>query len=107
MNPAKIAAVDLFGPAPAPVDGAKVLNDIATFYRRFAVITSAQADALGLWTAHTWCADAAYFTPYIDVTSATLRCGKSRVADVAELLVRNPQKTEGLTKAALGPVNTN
>jgi hypothetical protein len=80
---------------------AVLLNDVNTFLRRFVVMADAQADACTLWTAHTFAIDAAEATPYLAVTSAEKRSGKSRLREALELLVREPLPASNISDAAL------
>jgi hypothetical protein len=79
---ADLAGVDLDG----------LLGFVEGFVRRFVVMQEAQAVAVTLWAAHTHVLDAFETTPYLSVTSATKRCGKSRLFDELELLVARPWK---------------
>src|SRR4051794_7858052 len=82
--------------------GARVLlDDLVTFVRRFVVLSGAQADAVALWTLHTHAFDAADVTPYLAITSAEKRSGKTRLLEVLELLVRAPLPTSNISDAAL------
>jgi Protein of unknown function (DUF3631) len=80
---------------------ATLLDDVARFVRRFVVVSDAQADALALWVAHTHAIEAADTTPYIAVTSAVKRSGKSRLLEVVELVVATPLPTSSISVAAL------
>lgn len=79
--------------------GSVILNDAVYFLRRFVVMDAVQVDAL--WTAHTHAAEAADTTPYLLVTSAEKRSGKTRLLDVLELLVHEPQPIANISDAAL------
>jgi len=81
--------------------GALVLADVARFVRRFVVLTAEQAVVVALWIAHTHALDAADTTPYLALTSAEKRSGKSRLLEVIELLVRSPLPTASISDAAL------
>jgi len=81
--------------------GAGILNDIESFLRRFLVMTDAQFAGVTLWIAHTHAFRAAIWTPYLAVTSAEKRCGKSRVLEVVSYLVRSAWQTSGASAAAL------
>lgn len=70
--------------------GAALLEDAAGFVRRFLVLDREQADVVALWVVHTWAFDAATTTPYLAVASAEKRSGKSRLLEVAALLVAKP-----------------
>jgi Protein of unknown function (DUF3631) len=90
--------------APETVDPAPIgllLEDTVTHLRRFVVMTEAQATAIALWVSHTHAFDASDATPYIHVTGATKRCGKTRLFEVIERLVRRPWRTARTTVAAL------
>jgi hypothetical protein len=84
-----------------PTAGGVILADVVRFVRRFVVLSAHQADALALWIAHTHAFEAADATPYVTVTSAEKRSGKTRLLEVAELLVRAPLPTANISDAAL------
>lgn len=78
-----------------------ILDDVRTFVRRFVVLDDAQADAVTLWVAHSHVFDAFGVTPYLAITSAEKRSGKTRLLEVVELLVREPLPTANISDAAL------
>jgi Protein of unknown function (DUF3631) len=80
---------------------ATLLEDVRTFIRRFVVLDDAQADAVTLWAAHTHIFDAFGITPYLAITSAEKRSGKTRLLEVLELVVREPLQTANISDAAL------
>lgn len=80
---------------------AHLLDDVGLFVRRFVVERRLQADAITLWTAHTHAVEAADTTPYLAVTSAVKRSGKTRLREVLELLVREPLAASNISEAAL------
>jgi Protein of unknown function (DUF3631) len=77
------------------------LHQAEKFIRRFVVLTAQQAWAVALWVGHTHGIEAAHATPYLAITSAEKRSGKTRLLEVLELLVANPWLTGGTSKAAL------
>jgi Protein of unknown function (DUF3631) len=78
------------------------LDDTARFIRRFVVLSETQADAVALWVAHTHALEAAETTPYLEITSAEKRSGKSRLGlEVLQLLVREPLPSMNISDAAL------
>jgi hypothetical protein len=79
----------------------EVLDELAGFVRRFVVMSPAQADAIALWIAHTHCFDAADQTPYLAISSAEKRSGKTRLLEILELLVGRPWFTGRVTAAVL------
>jgi Protein of unknown function (DUF3631) len=88
-------------PEEAPGDGTELLEAFVGFVRRFVVLSDAQATAVALWIVHTHAFDAAATTPYLAVTSAEKRSGKTRLLEVLELLVRAPLPTANISDAAL------
>lgn len=80
---------------------AEILGAVTDFVRRFVFLSAAQADAVVLWAAHTHAFAAADCTPYLSVTSAEKRCGKTRLLEVLELLVARPWFTARTSAAAL------
>jgi hypothetical protein len=69
-------------------DVAGTLDATSAFVRRYVVLTEHQLVAVALWVFHTHAIEAAESTPYLSVTSAVPRSGKSRLLEVFELLVR-------------------
>jgi hypothetical protein len=89
-------------PWPEPVEGAALLEELATTLRKYLVLPPHAAEALGLWILHsyTW-RTAADFSPRLGITGPTMRCGKSRVLEVLSGLVDRPLSTVNITPAAL------
>jgi hypothetical protein len=84
------------------IDLSTVLNEVGAAIRRFVVLTDAERDAAVLWVAHTHAFDAAEFTPYLRITSAEKRSGKSTLLELLEHLVRKPAlKSGGASVASL------
>ena len=80
-------------PWPEAVDGAALLSDIASFIQRYVSIDPALADTVALWIAVTWIHDRLEISPFLNVTSATPRCGKTiLVNEVIGALVRRPHE---------------
>jgi Protein of unknown function (DUF3631) len=82
-------------------DVALTLDAVADFLRRFVVLTNTQTNALALWSFHTWALEAADVTPYVLVSSAEKRSGKTRLLEVLSLLVRSPLASANISDAAL------
>jgi hypothetical protein len=78
-----------------------LLDKVVCFVRQFVVVSEIQADAIGLWTAHTHAVDAADTTPYLAVTSAVKRSGKTRLREVLGLIVHEPLAASNISDAAL------
>jgi hypothetical protein len=80
---------------------AVLLDDVRAFLRRFVVLDDHQADAVTLWAAATHVFEAFTCTPYLAISSAEKRSGKSLLLDVLALLVRDPLPTANISDAAL------
>src|SRR5262245_50180528 len=68
------------------VIGALILEDLVRFLQRFVILNQEQAEAIALWIAHAFAIEAFDSTPYLWITSAEKRSGKSRLLEVLELL---------------------
>jgi hypothetical protein len=79
----------------------RLLEDIAAYVRRFIVLSDAQVTAVSLWIAHTHALDAAETTPYLAITSAEKRSGKSLLIEILERLAANALHTVGISEAAI------
>ena len=95
---AEVSSTAFDEPPPAL---SELLEEIATFLRRFIVMTPAQVAAVSLWIVHTHAIDAADTAAYIAATSAEKRSGKTRLLEVLELLVRKPLSAANISDAAL------
>jgi hypothetical protein len=87
--------------ATAPENGAALLRDVRAFVRRYVVLTAEQEVAVTLWTLHTWAIEAADLSPYLSVSSAVMRTGKTRLLETVELLVRKPWRVVQPSEAVL------
>jgi Domain of unknown function (DUF3854) len=81
--------------------GAELLGAVESFLRRFVVMSDSQFISTALWICHTHCFSASIYTPYLSVTSAEKRCGKSRVLEAVSYLVRSPWRTSSASAASL------
>ena len=88
-------------PWPEPVDGAQTLAEISATFERHVVMPKCAADVVALWVAHAHCFEAFEHTPRLILMSATRRCGKTLVRDIASFLVPRPLPTENISTAAL------
>jgi hypothetical protein len=80
---------------------AVLLDNVRAFVRRFVVLDDDQADAVALWVAATHVFEAFACSPYLAISSAEKRSGKSLLLEVLELLVRDPLPTSNISDAAL------
>lgn len=83
------------------VEGAALLNIVMAFVRRYVVLSEKAAVAVALWIVHTYAIEAAEATPYLNITSAEKRSGKTRLLEVLSLLVARPWPTPRATAAVL------
>ena len=91
------------GPVAADViDGAALLDEVATFIRRFVVFPSdAALTAVTLWAAHTHVIGLFESTPRLALLSPEPGSGKSRTLEVLELLTPHPMWVLNVSPAAL------
>ena len=89
-------------PSHEPVHGPELLCTISATIRRYVDMPDALADATALWIIHTWLHPRLEISTFLNVTSATKRCGKSLLMEVAGALVYRPLLVSGrITPPAL------
>lgn len=66
---------------------ANVLDEVNAFVRHYVVLSDDAVTLATLWVAHVFAFAASEFTPYLAVTSATKRSGKSRLLEVLEVIL--------------------
>jgi Protein of unknown function (DUF3631) len=88
-------------PWPEPVDGAALLDDIASAIGAHVIMPDTSRDACALWAAHTFLLDCTMISPRLAITSPTRGCGKTTALDVMFQLVRRP-----LAAANISPSST-
>ncbi len=64
-------------PWPTPVDGAALLDAIATTVRRHFVVPAHADTIIALWTVHAYTLEASFTSPFLAITSPEKRCGKT------------------------------
>ena len=80
----------------------RLLDDLVTFLGRFNVYPSDHAKiACALWIAHTHLIDGFQTTPRLAVLSAEKQSGKTRLVEVAQLLVRKALASMNVSPAAM------
>jgi hypothetical protein len=80
----------------------QLLDTVVAMLCKYVVFPlKAQAEVIALWTLHTWVFEAADFTPYLWITAASKRSGKTRVLDVLAFLAKNAEKDESASSASL------
>jgi Protein of unknown function (DUF3631) len=88
-------------PWPEPVDGAVLLDAIATVLTRYVVLPPGAAVAMALWVLHTHLIDILQVSPILGLTSPQKRCGKSTLLDVLRALARRAVGASNITAAAV------
>jgi hypothetical protein len=92
---------DAFDDVPVEA-GAVLLDEVAAFFRRFVVFPESHyAEVVALWVLHTHVAWEFDSTPRLSLTSPEPRSGKTRLLEVAELVVARPRRIEHMTAASL------
>jgi putative DNA primase/helicase len=86
-------------PWPEKVDGAVLLDEIATAIRRHVVMSDHDFNICALWVVHTFLLNHFLITPRLAVRSPTMGCGKTTLLDVLEHLVLKPSRTSSVTAA--------
>jgi hypothetical protein len=97
------AAVLLQDPEPwsEPVQGSDLLETTAAVIRRYVVTTPTQSDAIALWVGMAYCIDVIDVAPFLGITSATMRAGKSTLCEVLAALTRRAVLVSSLTSAVV------
>ena len=89
-------------PWPEPVDGAALLVDLSSLIGHYVSMPAHVADAVGLWSIATWLHEHLEVSTFLNVTSATKRCGKSLLFEVIAELTHRPLPLSGsISPAAL------
>jgi hypothetical protein len=82
-------------------DVRELLDELVGFVRRFVSMTESQAVVVALWIFHTHVITGAERTPFLAITSAEKRSGKTRLLDVLELLVRRAWRVISPSEAVM------
>jgi hypothetical protein len=80
---------------------AALLDEVGTYIRRYVFLGEKASTVIALFVLHTHVLDAAEVTPYLAVTSAERRSGKTRLLDVLELLVGKPWRAVAPSEAVV------
>lgn len=81
--------------------GQQIVCKLETTFRNYLALDPGLPLVLALWTLATHVFDCFDAFPYLAVTSPTKRCGKTRLAEIIELLCANGLRTVGATSAAI------
>jgi hypothetical protein len=82
-------------------DGTQIVAALENTFRKYLGLDPGLALVLALWTLATHVFECFDEFPYLAITSPTKRCGKTRLAEIVELLSANGFRTVSATSAAL------
>ena len=88
-------------PCAEPVDGTELLNALVTVINEYLILPEGAAEAMALWTLHTYCHDAAWIDPLLAVLSPTKRCGKTTAMNLLGSISDKPLLASNCTSATL------
>ena len=90
-------------PWPEPVNGADLLDRVVEVISTYVSLSDNQASTIALWSIMTWLHDDLEVSAFLNVTSATKRCGKSLLAtEVVPTFLHRPLAASGqITEAVL------
>jgi putative DNA primase/helicase len=88
-------------PWPEPVNGARLLDDLAASARRFIVLPKHGDTALALWVLFTYLIDAVNVAPIMALASPEKRCGKTTALAWLSRLIYRVLPASNITPAAL------
>ncbi len=86
---------------PEAVSGDALLQELASTFRRYAVLPAHADTALALWVCFTWLIDAVKVAPILAICSPEKQCGKTTVLTLVNLLVARALTTSNISPAAL------
>jgi len=86
---------------PTAVDGAELLDAIVEVLERFIIMPDGAANAIALWTLHTYVFQAAMITPRLLLKSAQKRSGKTTLLVIIGAICTRPLYTANVTAAAV------
>lgn len=88
-------------PWPDPVDGAALLDALATTFERYLALPDHASAALALWVLHAYTFAAWFTSPFLVITSPVKRCGKTQLLIVLGALVPRRLFASNVTPAVL------
>ena len=88
-------------PHPEEQDGAQLLTDLEKVLTEHVILPPGVAAVAAIWALHTWCLEAADYTPYLWIRSPTPECGKSTLMEWLEVLVCKPVGTNNASPAVM------
>jgi len=88
-------------PWPEPVEGAALLDEVATTLRRFVVMRQEAGDACALWLVYSHTFDSFDTSPILAIQSPTPRCAKTTLLRLLAGMARRPYSAVGFTEATV------
>jgi hypothetical protein len=88
-------------PWPDPVDGASLLDEIASTIQRYVIADPPTIHATTLWIAFTWFIDVVDVAPIANITAPEKRCGKTVLLTILGKLGCRPLQASNISAAAL------
>ena len=88
-------------PWPEPMDGAALLNGIASAIRSHVVMSDHCRDTTTLWTLHAYLIDRFLVSPRLGVRSPIKQCGKTTLFDVLARLTPRSLSTQNVSPAVI------
>jgi Protein of unknown function (DUF3631) len=88
-------------PWPEPVNGAALLDELASAIGAHVVMLEHFSHSGALWSLHTHLGDELSITPRLAICSPTKRCGKTTLLDVLSHLVRRPKMAADISPSAI------
>ena len=92
---------EIVEPTSEPVDGAALLDKLVADAERFIAAPAGVFVAVAIWVLHTYTIEACEISPRLVISSPCPGCGKTRVLDWLETVVRSPDRCEHTTVAAM------
>jgi putative DNA primase/helicase len=95
--------VKIVDPLPwhEPVSGDRIATTLAAAIKTYVVLSDEAADAIAMWTLHSWAVNAFVMSPRLAIVSPTKGCGKTTVLRVLNYIARRPKRTGSISPAAL------
>jgi hypothetical protein len=88
-------------PWPEPVDGGFLLDELAQVMKRFVVLPKHAAEALALWTLHTYAFHLRDVSAYLGIESPEKRCGKTTLLSVLSEVAHRAVAAANISSSAV------
>jgi len=86
---------------PHPVDGARLLTEIAGTFARYVIADAATIDAAALWAVHTHLLGVLTVSPIAHISAPEKRCGKTVMLSCVGKLAHRPLQASSISPAAV------